>query len=127
VTPPRTIMAQHVVVIVDENVTPDERPVAEALVRYLLGDAGQQALERYYLRLPDQASATLPELVQPFTVESLGGWSRAYTELVERWWKARVEPRIELGPGPCLLDSEAFSALSVASVPPASNLLDPGE
>jgi ABC-type sulfate transport system substrate-binding protein len=105
IAPPYTIIAQHVVVIVDDNVTSSERPVAQAFVRYLSSDAGRQTLGRYYLRPVDLESDVFPGLVQPFTVEYLGGWSRAYTELVETWWKAKVEPRLDLGPAPRLLDS----------------------
>ncbi len=89
--------------IVDDNVTPTERPVAQAFVRYLSSDAGRQTLGRYCLRLADLESDVFPELTRLFTVEYLGGWPRAYTELIETWQK--VEPRLDLGPAPRLLDS----------------------
>lgn len=96
VVPPRTIVAQHVAVVVDDNVTSDERPVAQAFVQYLLSNAGQQILGRYHLRPGDCKSPLFPELVQPFTVEDLGGWSRAHNEVVEGLWQAEIEPRLDL-------------------------------
>ncbi len=105
VVPPRTIVAQHVVVIVDANVTSAERPVAQAFVRYLLSDAGQMAFTNYHQRPAHLKSDTFPPLVDPFTVEELGGWSRAYSELVEALWQMEIEPRLELEPSPRLLDT----------------------
>jgi sulfate/thiosulfate transport system substrate-binding protein len=42
VRPQRTILAQHAAVLVDRNVTRSERPAAQALIDYLLSEAGQQ-------------------------------------------------------------------------------------
>ena len=81
VVPPRTIVAQHVAVIVDDNVTSAERPVAQAFVDYLLSDAGQQTLRRYHLRPAEPDSDAFPKLDQAFTVEDLGGWTQAYTRV----------------------------------------------
>lgn len=96
VVPPRTILAQHVAVIVDANVTPAERPVAEAFIDYLLSEEGKKAFIRYQLRPLEIQTGPFPPLVEPFTVEALGGWSQAYSELVELLWQIEVEPRLEL-------------------------------
>jgi len=104
VVPPRTIVAQHVAVIVDANVPPAERPVAQAFVSYLLSDAGQQAFTRYHLRPAALEIETFPPLVQPFSVEELGGWSQAYPDLVEALWQMEIEPRLDLDSAPRLLD-----------------------
>jgi len=105
VVPARTIVAQHVAVIVDGNVTAVERPVAQAFVDYLCSEAGQQALIHYHLRPADPESEPFPELSQPFTVDDLGGWSQAYTDLVERLWQTQIEPRLTLEAAPRLLDT----------------------
>jgi sulfate transport system substrate-binding protein len=105
VIPPRTIIAQHVAVVVDANVTAAEGPVARAFVNYLLSNTGQQTFTQYYLRPADLKSDAFPALAQPFTAEDLGGWSRAYTELVESLWQMEIEPRLELEPAPQLLDT----------------------
>jgi ABC-type sulfate transport system substrate-binding protein len=98
VIPPRTIVAQHVVVIVDDNITSTERPVAQAFVNYLLSDAGQQAFTQYYLRSVNLENKMFPLLPQTFTVDELGGWSQAYTELVENLWQTDIKPYLDLEP-----------------------------
>jgi ABC-type sulfate transport system substrate-binding protein len=103
VIPRRTIVAHHVAVIVDDNVTTAERPVAQAFVSYLLSNAGQQAFTHYHLRPADLESDAFPPLARPFTVEELGGWSRAYSELVETLWQGEIEPRLDLEAAPRLL------------------------
>jgi ABC-type sulfate transport system substrate-binding protein len=103
VVPPHTIVAQHVAVIVDDNVTPGERPVAQAFIRFLLSEAGQQALSRYHLRPADLEGERFPEISQPFTVDDLGGWSRAYSQVVEAIWQTEIEPHLDLEPAPTML------------------------
>jgi ABC-type sulfate transport system substrate-binding protein len=105
VVPVRTIVAQHVAVIVDDNVTPGERPAAEAFVNYLLSADGQQILCRYHWRTPGFDDNSLPTLAEPFTVEELGGWPRAYLELIETLWQTEIEPRLDLEAAPRLLDT----------------------
>jgi ABC-type sulfate transport system substrate-binding protein len=105
VVPPRTIVAQHVAVIVDDNVTPTERAVAEAFIDYLLSVAGQQAMSRFFLRPADLEGEQFPEILQPFTADDLGGWSQVYTQLVEGLWHTEIEPRLHLEPTPRVLDT----------------------
>jgi ABC-type sulfate transport system substrate-binding protein len=104
IVPPRTIVAEHVAVVVDDNVTLAERPMVQAFMEHLTG-AGQQAFSRYHLRPASLASGLLPELIQPFSVEDLGGWSQAYTNLVEALWLSEIEPRLDLESAPLMLDS----------------------
>lgn len=102
VLPPHTIVARHVAVIVDANVTHAERPAAEAFIRFLLSDAGQQAFAEYHLRPAHAERDAFPPLVESFSVDELGGWSRAYADLVETLWQMEIEPRLELEPAPWL-------------------------
>ena len=94
--PEQTIVAQPVAVVVDENVTGVERPVAEAFVRYLVSDAGQQILREYYLRTASGSDEPFLGLPEAFTVEDLGGWPKAYNNLVESLWVNEIEPRLDL-------------------------------
>jgi sulfate transport system substrate-binding protein len=102
VLPPRTIIAQHVAVIVDANVTSAERAAAEDFVRYLLSDAGQRTLAEYHLR-PPEIGVDIPD-AEPglFTVDDLGGWSPAYHDLIEGLWKTYLAERQETRPLPTL-------------------------
>ncbi len=103
IVPSHTIIAQHVAVMVEDNVTSAERPAAQAFIDYLMSDAGQQIFGRYHLRPADLESDAFPPLAQTFTVEELGGWSQAYTTLVDDLWQQEIEPRLDLDPGTILL------------------------
>ncbi len=103
VVPPRTIVAQHVAIIVDDNVTPTERRVAQAFIDYVLSEAGQQAMCHFFLRPADLEGDKFSEILQPFTVDDLGGWSQAYTQLVDGLWQTEIEPRLHLEPTPRVL------------------------
>jgi ABC-type sulfate transport system substrate-binding protein len=105
VVPPRTILASHVAVIVDDNVSSAQRPVVRAFVDFLLSDAGQQILRRYHVRPAEAYHHLFPEPNQAFAVEDLGGWTQAYTRLVEGLWRREVESRLDLEPAPKLLDA----------------------
>jgi ABC-type sulfate transport system substrate-binding protein len=104
VIPQSTILAQHVAVIVDDNVTASERPVAEAFLDFLNGP-GRQILAAHHLRPACVTEDQFPQEVRLFTVEDLGGWSRAYLEIVDTLWRSQVEPRLDLEEDPSLLDS----------------------
>jgi ABC-type sulfate transport system substrate-binding protein len=104
VVPTRTIIAQHVAVVVDDNVTAAERPVVEAFVDYLLGEAGQEAFGRYHMRSATMEAERFSDLAEPFTIEDLGGWSQAYDELVETLWREEVQPRLDLESAPSLME-----------------------
>ena len=103
VVPSCTIVAQHVAVIVDDNVNPRELPLAQAFVDYLLTEAGQQALSRYHLRPVDLESKQSSELSRFFTVDELGGWSQAYKQVVENFWQKEIAPHLKLEPATTML------------------------
>jgi ABC-type sulfate transport system substrate-binding protein len=104
VVPSRTIVAHHVAVVVDDNLSPAEQPVAQSFIHFLLSDAGQRILRHYFIRpvAPELDGFPLPPML--FTVEDLGGWSQAYADLVEALWRREIEPRLDLGLPPRLLD-----------------------
>jgi ABC-type sulfate transport system substrate-binding protein len=106
ILPLRTILAEHVAVVVDDNVTRAERPVAQAFVDYLTGAAGQQAYQSYHLRPADLGDDLVLAAAQPFRVEDLGGWSKAYVQLVEALWQTEIEPNLDLEPVPRLKSTE---------------------
>lgn len=103
VYPPRTIVAHPVALIVDDNVTRSERTAVDAFIDYLVSDAGQQIFGQYYLRPRDCHGGAFADLVDPFSVQELGGWSQAYSDLVEPIWLGRIEPTLNLEPVPGLL------------------------
>lgn len=104
VIPQRTIVAEHVAVIVDDNVTYAERSVVQAFLDFLVSAEGQAILGSYYLRTA--ATTDLSPLSHSFTIADLGGWPRAYTELIEVLWQDNIEPRLNLDAAPMLLDPD---------------------
>jgi sulfate transport system substrate-binding protein len=102
VTPQRTIVARHAAVIVDDNVTRAERPVAQALLDYLASDAGLQILAAHHMRPAACQGEGWAALAAPFSVDELGGWSSAYEELVKGLWQTEIAPGLNLEPAPQL-------------------------
>jgi sulfate transport system substrate-binding protein len=108
ILPANTIVAQHVAVIVDDNVTPAELPMAQAFLDFLVSETGQQAFGRYYIRPAERNGDLLSAIPQAIMVEDIGGWSRAHTQLIEGLWREEIEPGLELTPTPQLLDGGAW-------------------
>ncbi|HSJ58123.1 MAG TPA: extracellular solute-binding protein [Anaerolineae bacterium] len=98
VVPSPTIVAQHVALVVDDNVTLVERPAARAFVAYLQSEAAQQTLARYHLRPAGDGQEGFAPLGAAFTVEELGGWPAAYAGVIEKVWAAQIEPELDLEP-----------------------------
>jgi len=95
VTPRSTVMSEHVAVSVDRNVQPWEREVVEAFVAFLWSETAQEAFSRYYFRAVtdeelSQAAPEFHEIEQPFTVHDLGGWGRAYPEIIHGVWEEQL-------------------------------------
>ncbi len=91
VYPKRTILSEHTLVRIDHNISPSDRPLIDAFVRFLWSDAAQTAFVRYGFRSVDEErNAALHAIEDPFQIGDFGGWKRAKTEIVDGVWKARV-------------------------------------
>ncbi|MEP6708157.1 MAG: sulfate ABC transporter substrate-binding protein [Pyrinomonadaceae bacterium] len=96
VVPEATIFSEHPAAVIDRNVTADERPVVNAFMQYLWSDDGQRAFVRYHLRsITDEtfndADKDFAQIKMPFTVSDLGGWTKAYPEIIEQVWRDQVK------------------------------------
>lgn len=96
VVPEATILSEHPAVIVDRNVTGQERPLIEAFIAYLWSEEAQRAFVKYHFRsATDEAlnadNKEFAVIKTPFTVEYLGGWAKAYPEIIERVWRDQVQ------------------------------------
>lgn len=98
IIPKRTILARHFAVILDINTTPEERSAADAFIKFLLSDQGQQIFRQFYLRPVVPESDVLTQVQDTFTEEDLGGWAQAYDSLIENLWKAEIAPNLKLEP-----------------------------
>ncbi len=99
VVPRSTILSEHPAVVIDKNVTPEERPLLDAFTQYLWGDEAQQAFVKYHFRsvTHDVFNAANPEFARvelPFTIGDLfGGWQRAYPEIIDGVWRKQVKQK----------------------------------
>jgi sulfate transport system substrate-binding protein len=96
VVPRASIFSEHPAVIVDRNVTADERPSVEAFRNFLWSDEAQKAFVKNHFRsVTNEAfNTTNPEFAKiemPFTVDLFGGWSKAYPEIIEKIFRDQVK------------------------------------
>lgn len=94
VYPRSTILSEHTVVVVDNNIPPEGRDVVAAFIDFLWTDAAQRIFVEYGFRSVHEAlNAAQPEfgaIEFPFTVDDLGGWPAARADIVEAVWKDGV-------------------------------------
>lgn len=98
VVPQSTIFSEHPAVIIDRNITPDEKNVVEAFLKYLWTDEAQQAFVKYYFRSAtnenfNDANPKFAKIEMPFTVEFFGGWDKAYPDVMERVFRDQVQTK----------------------------------
>ncbi len=96
VVPSRTIIARPVAVMVDKNVKRSEVLVVQAFMDFMVAEEGQQIFSQYHLRPVNLEMENYPRIMEPFTEDNLGGWSWAYSQLVERVWQTQIEPHLDL-------------------------------
>ena len=98
VVPRSTIFSEHPAVIVDRNVTAEERAAVEAFADYLWGAEAQAAFVKYHFRSVtddalNDANPGFARIELPFTVELFGGWARAYPEIIEGVWRDKAQKK----------------------------------
>ena len=92
--PPRTILSEHTLVVVDRNVRPRERPMVDRFVQFLWSDEAQRIFVRFGFRSVrpelDAENPGFGKIEAPFRIEDFGGWRRARREVVDGVWRDRV-------------------------------------
>ncbi|HKR01906.1 MAG TPA: sulfate ABC transporter substrate-binding protein [Pyrinomonadaceae bacterium] len=96
ILPEATIFSEHPAVVIDRNVTGQERPVVEAFMQYLWSEEAQRAFVQYHFRsinneALNEANQEFGQIKLPFTIEYFGGWGRAYPEIIEHVWRDQVQ------------------------------------
>jgi sulfate transport system substrate-binding protein len=99
VYPPSTVLSEHLVVVIDRNVPAADKELVDAFVQFLWSDAAQRLfVEHGFRSVLEPLNSENPRfrsVADPFTVDDLGGWSRAKPDIIESIWKQRV--LVELG------------------------------
>jgi sulfate transport system substrate-binding protein len=99
VVPRSTIFSEHPAVVIDKNVTEDERPLLAAFMQYLWSDEAQQAFVKYHFRSVtneafNDANKEFARVELPFTVgELFGGWERANPDIIDGVWRKQVKQK----------------------------------
>jgi len=94
VYPPATILSEHILVLINRNIEPEQRRVLNALVEFLWSERGQRLFIKAGFRSVDQrlnaSHQGFGEIADPFHVSDLGGWPRAKKEIIDSIWKGQV-------------------------------------
>lgn len=96
ILPESTIFSEHPAVVIDRNVTPEERPVVDAFMQFLWSEEAQRAFIQYHFRSINneslnEANKEFGQIRIPFTIEYFGGWGKAYPDIIERVWRDQVQ------------------------------------
>jgi sulfate/thiosulfate-binding protein len=98
VVPESTIYSEHPAVVIERNVKEDQRPLVTAFIQYLWSDEAQRAFVKNHFRAAsndsmNDANKDFATIKLPFTVGDLGGWSRAYPEIIEHVFRDQVQKK----------------------------------
>jgi len=100
VIPEATILSEHPAVVIDRNVSAVDRQVIDAFMQYLWSEEAQRAFVKFNFRSAtndalNQENKELATIKYPFTVNDplLGGWGRAYPEIIEGIFRDQVQRR----------------------------------
>ena len=92
IIPESTIYIEPKVMIIDRNISEGQVDVTRALVEFLWSPRAQDAFARNNFRVWDEDimaryTHKYQKVSDPFTVEYLGGWERATSEIIEGAWR----------------------------------------
>ncbi len=95
VMPQATILSEHPVVIINHVMSPAKYALVELFVRYLWEHQSQEAWVKAFFRsvTDEKLNERFQKIEIPFTAADLGGWSRAYPEIVDGIWKQKIQTR----------------------------------
>jgi sulfate transport system substrate-binding protein len=92
--PPRTILSEHTLVVIDRNIRPRERPLIDRFVRFLWSEPAQRVFVRFGFRSVrpelDAGNPGFGRIADPFRIADFGGWRSAKREIVDEVWRNRV-------------------------------------
>ncbi len=96
VVPQATIFSEHPAVVVDKNVNANKRAVVDAFMQYLWSDEAQQAFVKFHFYSTtndafSQANTEFGHIQYPLTIADLGGWDKAYSEIIEGVFRDKVQ------------------------------------
>lgn len=98
IIPEATILSEHPAVVVDRNVSANDRPVIDAFMKYLWTEEAQRVFVKFHFRSAtndalNQENKELATIKYPFTVDYFGGWDKAYPDVIEGVFRDQVQKR----------------------------------
>ena len=96
VVPKSTIFSEHPGVVVERNISAEEREVVYAFRNFLWSDEAQKAFVKNNFRSSvnesfDAANAGFVKIEMPFTVHYFGGWKKAYPDVIDAIFRKQVK------------------------------------
>jgi sulfate transport system substrate-binding protein len=97
VVPPSTVFGDFPVVIIDRDMSPEKRALVELFTNSLWSEDSQKTLVKYHFRSVtdeklNRSEQRFARIAMPFDIDDLGGWSKAYPDIIEGVWKKQVQP-----------------------------------
>ena len=91
VYPARTIMSEHVVVVIDKNIDPPQRQIIDAFIAFLWSERAQRIFADYGFRSVDERlNSGFVDIQSPFFVSDLGGWLDAKRKIIDEIWRGSI-------------------------------------
>jgi sulfate/thiosulfate transport system substrate-binding protein len=96
IVPRATIFSEHPAVVIDRNVSSDNRPLVNAFMQYLWTEEAQRGFVQYYFRAVideslNEGNEAFGKIEMPFTIDYFGGWNKAYPEVMEKVFRDQVQ------------------------------------
>jgi sulfate transport system substrate-binding protein len=92
--PRSTIMSEHTLVVIDRNISGEERALIRAFTDFMWSEEGQRLfVECGFRSVNESLNGGNPEfgdIPVPFLVSDFGGWDRAKREIIDEVWKNKV-------------------------------------
>ncbi len=95
VRPSRTVLSEHIAVLVDRNIRPRDRFLTLAFRDFLFSPEAQRLFVKYGFRSAvdpslDRTNPALADMPGAVTVDQMGGWEAANALVFEKIWKGEV-------------------------------------
>jgi sulfate transport system substrate-binding protein len=95
VYPRSTVLSEHTLVVLDRNVTADERPAVDAVTAFLWTERAQRVFVADGFRSVDeQLNGSFEKISHPFLVQDFGGWDAVERDVVNGIWRQQVLPEL---------------------------------
>ncbi len=98
IVPSSTIFSEHTVVMIDRRMAKEKREVVDAFIKFLWSETSQKAFVKYnFHSITDEevndAETKFGKILLPFSISDLGGWARAYPEIIEGVWMYKIQSK----------------------------------